>query len=129
MLVTRLFLGFSALVWLPYGLFCAVQPTYLAHAAGVIASSPTALTEIRAMYGGLEVGIGALCLCALLRRPLVRPALLMLCFVCAGLGLTRLAGLVIDGSGSGYTFGALALEIPSALLASVLAGRSHSADR
>jgi len=127
MLVTRLFLGFSALVWFPYGLFCAVQPTFLAGAAGIIASSPTALTEIRAMYGGLEAGIGAFCLCALLRAPLARPALLMLCFLCGGLGLTRLAALFVDGSGSGYTFGALALEIPSAVIASALVRRSHPA--
>lgn len=129
MLATRLFLGFSALVWLPYGVLCAVRPAFLADAAGVVASSQTALTEIRAMYGGLEAGIGALCLCALFRSGLARPALLMLCFVCGGLGLTRLAGLFLDASGSAYTFGALGLEIPSAMIASVLVIRSHRGER
>lgn len=127
--VTRLFLGFSALVWLPYGVFCAVHPTFLADVAGVVASSPTAVSEIRAMYGGLEAGIGALCLGALFRPALARPALLMLCFVCGGLGLTRLAGLVLDASGSAYTFGALALEIPSAVIASLLVRWSVRGER
>lgn len=126
MLATRLFLGFSALVWLPYGVFCVFQPSFLAKAAGVIASSATAVTEIRAMYGGLEAGIGALCLCAVLRPSLVRPALLMLSFICGGLGLTRILGLVLDGSASGYTFGGLALELPSAAIATLLVRRSGS---
>ncbi len=129
MLGTRLFLGFSALVWLPYGVYCAIQPSFLAAAAGVVASSPTALTEIRAMYGGLEAGIGALCACALFRPALSRPALLMLCFVCGGLGLTRLGAMGIDASGTAYTFGALALEIPSTLIAGVLVRRSHASER
>ncbi len=125
MVVTRLFLAFSALVWLPYGAFCALRPSFLAGAAGVVANSPTAITEIRAMYGGLEAGIGALCCCALLRSSLARPALLMLCAICSGLGLTRLVGLLLDGSASAYTFGALTLEIPSAVIATVLLGRWH----
>jgi hypothetical protein len=128
MLVTRLFLGFSALVWLAYGVFCVFQPSFLAVAAGVVATSPTATTELRAMYGGLEAGIGALCLCALFRSALVRPALLMLCFICGGLGLTRLFGLLLDGSVSAYTFGGLALEIPSAVIATVLVSRLHSGE-
>jgi hypothetical protein len=81
---------------------------------------------VRAMYGGLEAGIGALCLCALLRSSLVRPALLTLCFICGGLGLTRLFGLLLDGSASTYTFGALVLEIPSAVIATVLVRRVHA---
>ena len=125
MSLTRLFLGFSALVWLPYGVFCGFRPSFLAEAAGVVANSPTAITEVRAMYGGLEAGIGALCLCALFRSSLVRPALVMLCFVCGGLGLTRLIGLLLDGSASAYTFGGLALEIPSAVIATVVVRRLH----
>lgn len=126
-MAVRLFLGFSALVWLPYGIFCIFQPSFLAVAAGVVANSATAVTEIRAMYGGLEAGIGALCLGALWRPVLVRPALLTLCFVCAGLALTRSAGLFIDSSASAYTFGALAIEIPSAVIAVMLSRRPDSA--
>lgn len=126
-MAVRLFLGLSALVWLPYGLFCILRPSFLAGAAGVVASSATAVTEIRAMYGGLEAGIGALCLGALWRPDWVRPALLMLCFVCSGLALTRTASLFIDGSASAYTFGALAFEIPSAVIAVMLASSSAAA--
>ncbi len=123
MLATRLFLAFSALVWLPYGIFCFFQPSFLNEAAGLLGTSPTATTEIRAMYGGLEAGIGAFCVWALVRPELARSALLMLCFTCGGLALTRTAGLVLDQSASGYTFGGLAFEVPSTIIAIILVRR------
>ena len=54
MLAVRIFLALSALIWLPYGVFCLIQPQFLAGAAGVAFTSPTGSTEIRAMYGGLS---------------------------------------------------------------------------
>lgn len=106
----RSFLGFSALLWLGYGIFCFFQPGFLMQAAGVSATSATATTELRAMYGGLEAGIGALAALALVRPSLRRPALLTLLFLCAGLGSTRLLGVALDDSLSSYTAGGLALE-------------------
>ncbi len=35
MLAIRLFLGFSSLLWLPYGILCVLQPAYLTEAAGL----------------------------------------------------------------------------------------------
>lgn len=111
----RIFLGFSTLVWLPYGLFCFVQPSFLNEAAGVLAGSATGTTELRAMYGGLQAGIGLLCLSALLRPAMVRPALLTLAFLTGGLFLSRLTGLLLfDGGLSGYTVGGLLFESVSA---------------
>ena len=123
MLARNVFLGFSAFLWLSYGIFCFLQPSFLEQAAGLVGNSATAVTEIRAMYGGLEVGIGAFCAVALVRSSLVRPALLMLCFLLSGLAGARLAGLVLDGSASGYTLGALGFEIASAVIALVLVQR------
>ena len=54
----RIFLLVSTLVWLPYGIYCFFAPGFLAGAAGVAALSPTGRTELRAMYGGLQAGIG-----------------------------------------------------------------------
>jgi hypothetical protein len=110
-MVLRLFLGISVLIWFPYGLFCFLQPSFLGQVAGVVARSTTATTELRAMYGGLQTGIGLLCLAAFLRKSFVDSALLALAFLCAGLFTARLAGLFIDGSVSGYTAGALLFEM------------------
>ena len=114
---TRIFLMLSVLIWLPYGLFCVFQPGYLAEAAGVVGSTPTGTTEIRAMYGGLQAGIGLMCVFALMRPGFARSALPALCFLAGGLFLARLTGLVIDGSGSDYTYGTLVFESSYAIAA------------
>lgn len=117
MLGVRIFLGLSALVWLPYGILCFAAPEFLNGAAGVSAASATGSTELRAMYGGLEAAIGVLVLLGAMRDSLARPALVVLAFLCGGLALGRLGGVWIDGAISAYTASALALEIASALLA------------
>lgn len=115
----------SALIWLPYGLYCFAQPAMLADAAGVVATTPTATTEIRAMYGGLQAAIGTLALAALFRERLIPGVLLTLVFLTGGLAATRAVGLMIDGSMSDYTLGGLIFEIIScglALFALIRAG-------
>jgi len=108
---TRIFLAANVLLWLPYGLFCLASPGFLAEAAGVTATTPTGTTELRAMYGGLQAAIGLLALAAVLRRDLERTALAALAFLGGGLFTGRLVGALGDGGLSGYTIGALALEI------------------
>jgi len=106
----QIFLGLSAVVWLPYALLCLLNPDFLAGAAGVSTTSPTGLSEIRAMYGGLQAGIGILALLGAARPGFTRPALLMLLCLATGLGLARVAGVIVDSSLSGYTVGALIFE-------------------
>lgn len=109
-LAPRVFLGLEALVWLPYGLYCFAQPGYLAEAAGVAAASTTGTVELRAMYGGLQAGIGVLAALGAMRAERMRPALLALLFLAAGLGLARLLGALSAGELSGYTAFALVFE-------------------
>ena len=54
-MATRIFLLLSALLWLPYGIYCWLHPSYLAEAAGVVFQGST---ELRAMYGGLQAALG-----------------------------------------------------------------------
>jgi len=116
---------FNVALWLPYGLFSTFQPTYLGEWAGVVGATPTGLTEIRAMYGGLEAGIGAICLLAVMRPEHTRTALITLFFLTGGLAIARLLGFLIDGSysDSGYTYGALMFESVNTLLAALLLRR------
>jgi len=115
--MARIFLGLSAMVWLPYGIYCLLEPGSLDAAAGVAFRSPTGSTELRAMYGGLQAAIGTLAALAVVRGALVRTALLMIGFLTAGLASARLFGTALDGGFSSYTASALAFEIPSALIA------------
>ena len=113
----RLFLAVSTLVWLPYGIYCFFAPGFLAGAAGVESLSPTGSTELRAMYGGLQAGIGMLTLSGALSEAMTRPALLAIAFLCSGLGSTRLLGALIEGGISSYTISGMIFEFLSAGLA------------
>jgi hypothetical protein len=127
-MAARVFLAFSVLIWLPYGIWCFVDPGFLAGAAGVAFQSPTGSTELRAMYGGLQTAIGALALGGVLRAPLRRPALLTLGCLASGLALARLGGVALDGAASSYTVAALCLEIPTAGLSAFFLSRVPSPD-
>ncbi len=116
----RIFLGLSVLLWVPYGIYCFVQPGALAEAAGVVSTSATGSTELRAMYGGLQVAIGALALAGFLRENLTASALLAIAFLCGGLFSARLLGLVFDGGFSAYTGMGLAFEAVSLSFALLL---------
>jgi hypothetical protein len=124
-MAARIFLGLSALVWLPYGLWCLFDPAQLAETAGVAFVSATGSTELRAMYGGLEAALGALALAGVLRASFERPALVALLFLTAGLASARLSGMGLDGSPSTYTFAALGVEVATAILAGGLLARSR----
>lgn len=124
-MVTRLFLALSALLWLPYGLYCFMKPDSLAETAGVTFTTSIGSTELRAMYGGLQAAMGALAGLGALRAGFTRSALLVLAFLTAGLATARMAGLALDGGFSNYTAMGLGFEIASAVasIACIRAGR------
>ena len=118
-----IFLALSALVWLPYGLYCFARPDVLHQIAGVAATTPTAMTELRAMYGGLQAALGALAIVGLMRPELRRSMVLTFGILAGGLGLARLGGILMGGGLSGYTVGGLAFEYGFAIWAGVLLKR------
>lgn len=120
----RIFLAAMAIVWLPYGLYCFLDPGALRALAGVEASTPTAMTELRAMYGGLQSAVGALALLATVRPRLERAAIIMLAAILLGLAAARLLGVVLDDSWSSYTAMGLTFEIGGALCALALLRRT-----
>lgn len=118
-----IFLALSSLVWLPYGLWCLARPEILAAFAGVAATTPTAVAELRAMYGGLQTAIGVLAALALARPDRRRGVVLTLGVLTAGLGIARLLGVVLGAGISSYTAAALVIEFGSAVWAALLLRR------
>lgn len=115
---TRLYLALSGLFLAGYGVYCLIYPARVGDITGLIMSSPAALTEIRAMYGGLELGLGLFFLLTAVLPETARQGLfcMLLCF--GGLALSRGAGALLDGTLSDpYNGGALAYETISAVVA------------
>ena len=113
----RKFLIFSTLVWLPYGVLCFLFPEFISAINGVEPSAGTGLVEFKAIYGGLQSGMGLMLLLALFRGAMERPALLMLVFLCGAMAFGRFLAIDFSASMSWYNYFALILESVSALLA------------
>ncbi len=119
-MATRIYLGLSAAIWLPYGLFCFFRPDLLGEMTGLAIASTTAETEVRAMYGGLQAAVGALALAGIIRADLTKSALLALAYLTGGLVVARMAGAAVATDDSSYTLGAIGFEFASSLCATVL---------
>jgi hypothetical protein len=115
----------SALVWIPYGLLCFLQPAMLASIAGVAATTATGTIELQAMYGGLQIAIGGVAILGLL-RPADRLTLVTaLGILAAGLGTARLFAMFAAADLSGYTAGGLLFEGLGASVAAWVVSRGE----
>ncbi len=109
-MISKVFLCLLALMFIPYGLYCLVQPEMLSGAAGLVAKSKTGKIELQAMYGGLQTGVGVLCLLGAFRERLQDAAMLALLFVFAGLAVVRVSLGLSQGDFSGYSLFAMSFE-------------------
>jgi hypothetical protein len=135
--LTQVFLVTNSLFWLPWGLINLVWPE--SWSGEVIPnmdvydlSSAVARTEVRAMYGGLQMAIGVFALLGAFRTTYRHSAFVFMLLALTGLALCRLGGMIVEGESSYLSFGTaiapgqynqvgLAMyELPNMILAWVL---------
>ncbi len=92
----RTILALNVLLFLGFGVAFLVWPARMTQTPGVVLPSPTALSDVRAIYGGMELGIAAF-LVVCLRRGAIPTGLLAATLVLAGTALGRAVGLIVDG--------------------------------
>ncbi len=93
-----------------FGLLALFQPTSMMSPVGLQAPSPQALTEIRAAYGGLQIGLGSFLLWSALDGGRWPAALLAYALALGAVGDCRAVGLLIDREPTGFHVFALAFE-------------------
>ena len=118
-----LFLYVTAIAWAGYGIYCFLQPQILGSLAGLAATNVTGATELRAMYGGAQFGIGLMTLFGARELRLQRPTLLGLACIYGGLGISRAIAALLGHDVSVYTLGAATFEITSLLICVALLRR------
>jgi hypothetical protein len=120
----RLFLLLVALTFAGFGLWGLAAPERLAGVVGWDLRGPDAVTEIRAFYGGLELGIGAFLMSCAARRRRVDLGLRLAAWALGGSGLVRLTSIAVEGR-EGWDMPAVAAaELLAAAAALALIGRS-----
>ena len=118
----RAFLWFNLAMSVFFGGLYLFDPSIMAEPMGVAATSPAGTNDLRATYGGFQLGVAAF-LWWCLREPSRQAAgLVGLAAVIGGLGLCRAIGLVVDGF-SGGMFGATVFELGWAAICLYLYGR------
>ncbi len=114
----RIFLVVQLLVLVGFGVAYFLWPQEMGAVSGMLLMESSAVTDVRAQYGALPVGLAVFLALAVWRQELTRPALILLLVLYASLALGRIAGLWLDG-GAQQTFNlwALLFEAVSAGLA------------
>ncbi|MFB4370752.1 MULTISPECIES: DUF4345 domain-containing protein [unclassified Pseudomonas] len=116
--VVRLFLVVQLLLLAGFGGAYCLWPQEMGAVSGMLLMESSAVTDVRAQYGALPLGLAVFLALALWRPELTRPALVLLLVLYASLALGRIAGLWLDG-GAQQTFNlwAILFEVVSAGLA------------
>ena len=107
----RAYLYFFAAVGLIFGFWYLLAPASLTDPTGFGPLGPNALTDVRATYGGFQIGSGLFLLWAAADPARVRVALVLQALTIGAIGSCRLVGIAIDGSPNGFLLSALASEI------------------
>lgn len=98
MKIAKTVLLFVGAGFIAFGLTGLLMPEMLVGAVGIDLTAEQSRTEIRAMYGGMQVGIGIFLLFSALNPLWLRPGLALVILSCTGLASARLFGIQIEGA-------------------------------
>ena len=118
MLFARIVLALQLLVLAGFGVAYFLWPQEMGAVSGMLLMESSAVTDVRAYYGALPIGLAVFIGLCLWLPELTRPALILLLVLYASLALGRIVGLWLDG-GAQQTFNlwAILFEVVSAGLA------------
>jgi hypothetical protein len=113
----RILLWIASVMFAVFGLAYLLDPAGLVGPAGLSLPTPSALSDVRATYGGVQLGFGAFLAWSALAAERVPAGLLALALIEMGVSLCRAVGVVVDGDLNRFHVTALAIEVPLTLLA------------
>ncbi|MEL0082405.1 MAG: DUF4345 domain-containing protein, partial [Gammaproteobacteria bacterium] len=113
--LARVVLLFTAFSFIGYGLTCLFLPDIVGTLSGLGLQMVSGRTEIHAMYGGLQTGLGLFFLLCGMHKEWVRPGTVAIILAMGGLALARTYGISVQGSPGSYNLGAASYEALTAL--------------
>jgi hypothetical protein len=100
----------SALTLFGFGAWLFAVPSALA-GIGIELDGPTARIDVRATYGGFELGVAAFLFLCVARPQWTRAGLVASGFAVAGFGAGRAGGIALEGGAEPLMWGFLGLEL------------------
>lgn len=110
MTLIRAFLWFNLVMSVFFGGLYLFDPSIMAEPMGVTSTSPAGTNDLRATYGGFQLGVGVFLWWCLRDASRHGAGLVGLAAVIGGLGACRAIGLAVDGV-SGTMLGATLFEL------------------
>ena len=96
---SKILLTLSALIYFAFGFVFLIIPDIITTMDGIVLPDRPAANHIRAVYGGMEIGLGMLLIYFCLVKDGVKNGLIVLAFSIGVTSLSRLYGIVFDGGG------------------------------
>ena len=106
----RILTFISALMLFGFGVWLFSTPSALA-GIGIALEGPSARIDVRATYGGFELGIATFLFLCVVRSQWNRIGLVASGFAVAGFGVGRLGGIVLEGGAEPLMWLFLGVEI------------------
>jgi cation transport ATPase len=119
----RVLLIINGLAFAGYGVASMLRPGIPATFSKITLDNPIAFTEVTAMYGGLQAGLGIVFLASAFRTHTLQTGLLVMIAAMGGLAVARAYGIALYGI-DWYNGAACAYEAGSVVVAIVALTRS-----
>ena len=108
-MIVTIAITLTSILFLGFGIAFILYPAKMIQLCYITVTHPSAITEIRTFYGGLEIGIGLYLLLCFFNKWHVQ-ALSFSIFALSFIVLARIIGIVVDGLSGNYTLYAVAIE-------------------
>jgi hypothetical protein len=121
MITTRfaqVFLGIMGLAFCKVGVEALIDPQAVLQQVGITLDNPSAMSSMRAVYGGMHFFFGLLCFWSAMKEPAT--ALRLVALYTAGFVTGRTISLVVDGAPNPFVFTWLGTEAFSLVASLVL---------
>src|SRR6187549_208993 len=120
MIITRfaqVFLGIMGLAFCKVGIEGLIDPQAVLQQVGITLDNPSAMSSMRAVYGGMHLFFGLMCFWSAMKEP--ASALRLVALYTSGFVIGRAISFVIDGAPNPFVFTWLGTEAFS-LVASIV---------
>lgn len=113
----KIFVSTIALVLLGFGIASLFWTQSIIGAAGISTVNATGISELRAFYGGLEIGLGIALGAAVAGRWSLRTALMLIAVIFGCVGIARIGSAITLGDTSTWTVVGSVFEAGASLMA------------
>lgn len=114
-LFPKILLGLLGIAFCKTGIETLTNPHVVLAQVGIVLDNASALTSMRAVYGGMHLAFGLFCMYGILKNP--EAPLVLVILYATGFVVGRLSGILVDGKPNAFVITWLLTEITSGTLA------------